>query len=249
MHCPWPYHDRMSSSVGAAPVSILVVEDAPEFRQILEAALGREGYHVTFATTGEEALEIAEREDPTVVVLDVVLPGIDGVEVCRRFRTFSDAYVVMVTSRDEEVDRLVGLAVGADDYVTKPFSPRELVARIQAMLRRPRAAAAAPADDRGDRRTFGDLTVDLLAREVRVGDVDVSLTKIEFDLLATLTGRPEMVFSREMLLEQVWGPTWVGDGHVVDVHIANLRRKIDLDDRAHIKTVRGVGYRLAVEAG
>lgn len=236
----------MTSPVVAPPVSVLVVEDAPEFRQILEAALEREGYDVTFAVTGEEALEIAQEVDPTVVVLDVVLPGIDGVEVCRRFRTFSDAYVVMVTTRDEEVDRLVGLAVGADDYVTKPFSPRELVARIQAMLRRPRAGVtAAPENETGDQRTFGDLTVDLLAREVSIDGTEISLTKIEFDLLTTLSGRPEMVFSREMLLEQVWGHDWLGDGHVVDVHIANLRRKIDLDDRAHIKTVRGVGYRFA----
>ena len=236
----------MTSPVVAPPVSVVVVEDAPEFRQILEAALEREGYDVTFAVTGEEALEIAREVDPTVVVLDIMLPGIDGVEVCRRFRTFSDAYVVMVTTRDEEVDRLVGLAVGADDYVTKPFSPRELVARIQAMLRRPRGGAAAPVGaDTGDQRVFGDLTLDPLAREVSVGGVEVSLTKIEFDLLTTLSGRPEMVFSREMLLEQVWGHDWLGDGHVVDVHIANLRRKIDLDGRAHIKTVRGVGYRFA----
>ena len=234
----------MTSPVVAPPVSVLVVEDAPEFRQILEAALEREGYDVTFAVTGEEALEIAQEVDPTVVVLDVVLPGIDGVEVCRRFRTFSDAYVVMVTTRDEEVDRLVGLAVGADDYVTKPFSPRELVARIQAMLRRPRSGSVAT-PEAGDRRTFGDLTVDLLAREVSIDGTEVSLTKIEFDLLTTLSGRPEMVFSREMLLEQVWGHDWLGDGHVVDVHIANLRRKIDLDGRSHIKTVRGVGYRFA----
>ncbi len=237
-------HGRGPESERPPAASVLVVEDAPEFRQMLEAVLAREGYEVVVAPDGEQGLELAEEAEPTVVVLDLGLPGIDGIEVCRRLRTFSDAYVVMLTARDEEVDRLVGLAVGADDYMVKPFSPRELVARIQAMLRRPRSVGTGPAD--GDRREVGDLRVDLLAREVHVGDAEVSPTRIEFDLLAALIGRPDMVFSRQMLLEQVWGPTWVGDDHVVDVHIANLRRKIDLDGRSHIKTVRGVGYRLDV---
>ena len=230
----------------AARTTVLVVEDAPEFRQLLDGVLPREEFDVSFAEDGESALEIAAATDPTVVVLDLGLPGIDGVEVCRRLRTFSDAYVIMLTARDDEVDRLVGLAIGADDYMTKPFSGRELVARIQVLLRRPRSAASADPD--ADRRRCGDLEIDLLAREVHLDGTEIPLTKIEFDLLATLTGRPQMVFSRQILLEQVWGTNWVGDDHVVDVHIANLRRKIDRGGRSHIKTVRGVGYRLAVEA-
>lgn len=228
-----------------ARTSVLVVEDAPEFRQLLDGVLAREEFEVSFAETGEAALEMAAATDPTVVVLDLGLPGIDGVEVCRRLRTFSDAYVIMLTARDDEVDRLVGLAIGADDYMTKPFSGRELLARIQVLLRRPRSAALATSDD--DRRRCGDLEIDLLAREVHLDGTEIPLTKIEFDLLAALTARPQMVFSRQILLEQVWGTNWVGDDHVVDVHIANLRRKIDLGGRSHIKTVRGVGYRLAVE--
>ena len=240
------YHGPVTiPAVDVGAVSVLVVEDAPEFQKLLEAVLVREGYETLVAADGESALEMVERHDPTVIVLDLGLPGIDGIEVCRRVRMISSAYVVMLTARDDEVDRLVGLAVGADDYMTKPFSGRELVARIQAMLRRPRTTAVASTDDH--QRVIGDLRVDLLAREVRVGDQEIALTKLEFELLAALTGRPDMVFTRQMLLEQVWDTNWVGDDHVVDVHIANLRRKIDLDGRSHIKTVRGVGYRLAVE--
>ena len=232
---------------GMEAVEVLVIEDAAEFRTMLNAVLTNAGWSVVLAENGEHGLELAHDHDPTVVVLDLGLPGIDGVEVCRRLRTFSDAYVVMLTARDDEVDRLVGLAVGADDYVTKPFSGRELVARIQAMLRRPRQVGAV--DDRGSRRTLGDLEIDLPAREVTLAEEQITLTKIEFDLLATLAGRPEMVFTRDMLLSQVWGPNWVGDGHVVDVHIANLRRKIDIGGRSHIKTVSGVGYRLDPDLG
>lgn len=235
----------MSVMGGVDAVRVLVIEDAAEFRLMIEAVLAKEGWAVTLAEDGEAGLALAEDEDPTVVVLDLGLPGIDGVEVCRRLRTFSDAYVVMLTARDEEIDRLVGLAVGADDYVTKPFSGRELVARIKAMLRRPRQGPAA--EMTGPRLVLGDLAIDASAREVTLAGSSVELTKIEFDLLATIAGRPEMVFTRDMLLDQVWGANWVGDGHVVDVHIANLRRKIDLDGRSHIRTVRGVGYRLNPE--
>ncbi|MEM7285992.1 MAG: response regulator transcription factor [Actinomycetota bacterium] len=221
----------------------MVVEDAPEFRQLLRNVFDTEGYGVLEARDGETALATIEREDPDVIVLDVMLPGMDGIEVCRQLRTFSDAYVIMLTARDDEVDKLVGLAVGADDYMTKPFSPKELVARVHVMMRRPRRTAETkPAPHR---RTAGDLEIDVLSREVTVGGGEVNLTKIEFDLLAALTERPQMVFSRQLLLDRIWGPHWVGDDHVVDVHIANLRKKIDLEGRRHIKTVRGVGYRLA----
>ena len=226
----------------ASPTSVLVIEDALEFQQMLQAVLVKEGWSVRIAGTGTEGLALARDESPTVVVLDLGLPDIDGVEVCRQLRTFTDAYVVMLTGRDDEIDKLVGLAVGADDYMSKPFSARELVARIQAMLRRPRVEASNTAQPE-DRLVLGELVLDPLAREVRLAGQEVSLTKIEFDLLAALAGRPDMVFTRELLLERVWGANWIGDTHVVDVHIANLRRKIDSDGRAHIKTVRGIGYR------
>ena len=224
------------------PVDVLVVEDAPEFQQLVESLLSSEGYRVHLADSGEQAVELARRHDPDVVVLDVVLPGIDGIEVCRQLRTFTDAYVIMLTGRTEEVDKPVGLAVGADDYLTKPFSPRELAARIAVLLRRPRATTSSD-----NVRELGDLSIDIDAREMRVDGDAVDLTRIEFDLVATLSSKPQMVFERGLLLEQVWGPMWVGDDHVVDVHIANLRKKIDANGVKHIKTVRGIGYRMNVQ--
>jgi DNA-binding response OmpR family regulator len=223
----------------------LVVDDAPEFIEMLVPLLEREGYTTRTATDGEEAIEVARSFAPDVIVLDLGLPKLDGVDVCRQVRTFSDAYVIMLTARADEVDRVVGLEVGADDYMTKPFSPRELVARVRAMLRRPRTAPAAAATE-SDLRTFGPLEVDPLGHVVRVGGDEVQLTRIEFDLLETLSSKPAMVFSRALLRERVWGPDWFGDDHVVDVHIANLRKKIDLEGEASfVRTVRGVGYRLA----
>jgi DNA-binding response OmpR family regulator len=224
---------------------VLVVDDAPEFIEMLVPLLEREGYTTRTATDGEEAIEVARSFAPDVIVLDLGLPKLDGVDVCRQVRTFSDAYVIMLTARADEVDRVVGLEVGADDYMTKPFSPRELVARVRAMLRRPRTAPAAAATE-SDLRTFGPLEVDPLGHVVRVGGDEVQLTRIEFDLLETLSSKPAMVFSRALLRERVWGPDWFGDDHVVDVHIANLRKKIDLEGEASfVRTVRGVGYRLA----
>lgn len=221
---------------------VLVVDDAPEFVEMLGPLLQREGYEVSVATDGEDAVAAARELRPEVIVLDLGLPRIDGVEVCRQVRGFSDAYIIMLTARADEVDRVVGLEVGADDYMTKPFSPRELVARIRALLRRPRERR----DGEEALRTFGDLEVDPLGRVVRVAEEEVPLTRIEFDLLATLTSKPSMVFSRALLRETVWGPNWYGDDHVVDVHIANLRKKIDPDDGpSRVRTVRGVGYRLA----
>lgn len=227
-------------------VSILVIEDAPEFRQLLDAVLAGEGYAVSVATDGTSGVELAREVMPDVIVLDLGLPDIDGIEVCRQMREFTDAYIVMLTGRTDEVDRLLGLTTGADDYMTKPFSPRELVARIQVLMRRPRsgAAPAAAAPKAANLITAGEIEVDPDAREARVEGEAVDLTKIEFDLLITLAGRPTMVFSRQMLLDQVWGDDWYGDDHVVDVHIANLRKKIDANGTKHIRTVRGVGYRL-----
>ncbi|WP_370327591.1 response regulator [Euzebya sp.] len=225
------------------PVEIVVVDDEKPLVDLITGYLEREGYQVHPAYDGDQALEVIERTDPDVIVLDLMLPGVDGVEVARRVRTFSDAYIIMLTAKAEEIDRIVGLSVGADDYLTKPFSPRELVARVQAMLRRPRVDRdAAPGT-----RTFGDLTVDPAGREVTVTGQLVELTKIEFDLLDTLSSHPRLVFTRDQLLEQVWGSADFRDEHVVAVHIANLRRKIgdDPDDPEYIRTVRGVGYRMA----
>ena len=231
-----------------ASMRALVVDDTPEQRMALESLLQSQGFEVHTASDGEAAVEVAEEVAPTLVLLDVGLPGIDGTEVCRRLRLFSDAYVVMVTSRDDEIDKVVGLAVGADDYLTKPYSGRELLARVAAMLRRPRRtddrAAPAEAPDPEERMVRGHLVIDPAAREVRCEGDEVHLTRIEFDLLLALATRPSMVFTRAQLIEQVWGPTWYGDEHVVDVHIKNLRRKVDRAGRPGVvKTVRGVGYR------
>lgn len=224
---------------GAAPRALLV-EDTAEYVTLGTRLLEAEGYAVDVARDGLEAVELARRTRPELVLLDVTLPGIDGVEVCRRVREFTDAYVVMLTARTDEVDRVLGLAVGADDYVTKPFSARELSLRIRAMRRRPRAEAQPAAA-----LAFGALEIDPAAREVRRDGAPVELTRIEFDLLATLAGSPRRTFSRAQLLETVWGGEWFGDDHLVDVHVANLRRK--LGEKAavpgHVRTVRGVGYR------
>lgn len=222
---------------------VVVVDDEVPLVGLVTRYLEREGYQVHPAHDGAQALEVIRRTDPDVVVLDLMLPGVDGLEVCRRMRTFSDAYVIMLTAKAEEIDRIVGLQVGADDYLTKPFSPRELVARVQAMLRRPRVDRDRP--DRGA-RTFGDLTIDPRAREVTIDGDPVDLTKLEFDLLECLSADPRTVFSRGRLLDRVWGSAEYRDEHVVAVHIANLRRKLgdDPDDPRYIRTVRGVGYRM-----
>ena len=176
-----------------------------------------------------------------MVILDIMMPVLDGIEACRQIRSFSDAYVIMLTARDDEIDTLVGLSVGADDYLTKPFSPRVLVARIKTMLRRPRSTATTPEEV----RRFGELEIDPGAREVRLAGEKVELTRTEFDLLDVLSAEPRVAFSRARLLERVWDD-WPGDDHLVDVHIANLRRKLGDDAAAprYVRTVRGVGYRM-----
>jgi DNA-binding response OmpR family regulator len=232
-------HGDMGDGTGARA---LVVDDAAEFRELVGSVLRSEGFLVEAVEDGPAALSVARSFAPDVVLLDIGLPGMDGVEVCRQLRTFTDAYVVMLTGREDEVDKLIGLSVGADDYVTKPFSPRELVARVRAMLRRPRAAstAAAPA------RRVGALEVDPAAREAKLEGRVVELTRIEFDLLDALSERPRTALTRWQLLQRVWGPNWFGDDHVVDVHVSKLRQKLGDDAHAprYITTVRGVGYRL-----
>ena len=220
---------------------VLVVDDEPHIRAVLRGYLEAEGFAVAEQADGEAAVDAVRREGPDLVLLDVVLPGIDGLEALRRLRTFSDVYVILVTARAEEVDKLVGLGVGADDYITKPFSPREVAARVKAVLRRDRGGREAP----GAALRFDGLTIDPAAREVRVDGAEVSLSALEFDLLAALADAPGRVFSRRQLLEGVWGYDFYGDERVVDVHIRGLRARLG-DDAASprlIATVRGVGYK------
>ena len=212
---------------------------------MVAAYLERAGYEVHVSQDGRDAVLQARSLDPAVIVLDLGLPGLDGVEVCRQVRTFSDCYVLMLTARADEVDVLVGLSVGADDYLTKPFSPRELVARVQVVLRRPRVPAGE--HDQGPvARVFGDLTIDVGARRVDLAGEPVALTRTEFDLLAALSARPRLALTRRQLIDAVWDPAWVGDEHIVDVHIAHLRRKLGDDPSRplYVDTVRGVGYRM-----
>jgi DNA-binding response OmpR family regulator len=213
-------------------------------RLIARQLLQSKGFEVAEAEDGERGLALARELKPDLVLLDLGLPRLDGLEVCRRLRVFSDAYIVIVTGREDELDKIEGLTVGADDYVTKPYSPRELGARIQAMLRRPRTTVPHASSI----RSVGDLTVDLDTRSVRIGERAVSLTRTEFELLSALSERPGGVLTRETLLERVWGPNWFGDAHVVDVHVSNLRRKV-AGATARVQTVRGVGFRLVDETG
>lgn len=236
-----------------SPPRILVVDDEPPIVELVTGYLEREGWSVSSAADGIAALEAVRRLDPDVVILDVMLPGLDGIEVCRQLRGFSDAYVLVLTARGEEMDRIVGLTVGADDYLVKPFSPREVVARIKAMLRRPRAGRSATQGGGGSAgagMTPRGLVLDEGRRTVRVDDAPVELTALEFNLLALLAREPGIVIPRQGLLDRLWGPDFVGDDHLVDVHVANLRRKLGDDPAAprFVETVRGVGYRLR-EAG
>jgi DNA-binding response OmpR family regulator len=219
-------------------IDVLIVEDSPEYVELVTTILRQAGYRTRSAATGAAAVAAFSATDPAVVVLDLTLPDADGLDLCRRFREQSDAYILMLTARDDEVDKVLGLKLGADDYVTKPFSPRELAARVEALLRRPR-------ERRGDatERRFGAVVIRPAAREVEVNGVPVDLTKIEFDILDALTTNPNVVLTRDVLRNNVWGPDWYGDDHVVDVHIANLRKKVDRRGTPSlIRTVRGIGY-------
>ena len=220
---------------------VLVVEDEQLLADLVGDYLRREGFTVEQVGDGAAALERAREFHPDVVVLDLGLPVLDGVDVCRELRRFTDCYVIMLTARRDEVDKLVGLAVGADDYLTKPFSQRELVARVKTMLRRPRTDNAEPGT-----LVIGALTIDTGGREVFLDGATVALTPTEFDLLATLASHPRLVLSRRQLIEAVWGDPWVGDERMVDVHIRNLRRKLgdDADTSRFVRTVRGAGYRI-----
>ncbi len=220
---------------------VLVVDDEPHIRTVLRGYLEADGFAVVEAADGESALNGVRDEQPDLVLLDVMLPGIDGLEVLRRLRQFSEVYVILVTARSEEVDKLVGLGVGADDYITKPFSPREVTARVKAVLRRERTAPT----DAGRSLSFEGLSIDRDKREVDANGRVVSLSTLEFDLLAALAEAPGRVFSRRQLLESVWGYDFYGDERVVDVHIRTLRALLgdDAGDPRLIATVRGVGYK------
>jgi two-component system alkaline phosphatase synthesis response regulator PhoP len=220
--------------------TILVVDDEESIRDMLTRFLTAEGFAVETAGDGLAALAAARRLQPDLVVLDVMLPGMDGFEVLRRLREASQVYVLMLTARAEEMDKVVGLTVGADDYLTKPFSPRELVARVKALLRRQRGAP-----DRPPVLEFGRLRIDPGERRVWMDGTEIPLTSLEFNLLLALAGHPRLVLTRPQLIETVWGADFYGDERVVDVHIKELRRKLEDDPGRPVllTTVRNIGYR------
>ena len=224
--------------------TILVVDDEPQITRLARDYLARDGFRVIAAGDGTAALAQARRESPDLVVLDLNLPGMDGLEVCRALRRTSDVPVIMLTARAEETDRLIGLELGADDYIVKPFSPRELVARVRAVLRRARGAVREPAVIRA-----GSLEIDVEGYSVRRDGEEVALTRSEFNLLAILAQNPGQVFSREQLLERIHGVAYDGFDRSVDSHIKNLRRKIETDPLApqYVLTVYGIGYKFASE--
>jgi DNA-binding response OmpR family regulator len=222
--------------------TVLVVDDEPIVREVVVSYLKREGYRTLEAGDGDRARELVERESPDLVVLDLMLPGIDGLSVCRWIRTHSDLPVIMLTARGEEADRIVGLELGADDYVTKPFSPRELAARVRTVLRR-----STPPSPLNERLAFEGLEIDAATREVRCDGEAVRLTAKEFDLLWFLASHPRRVFSRDQLMDRVWGYEAALDTGTVTVHVRRLREKIERD-ASHprfLETVWGVGYRFA----
>lgn len=220
---------------------ILVVDDEANIRNLVRAYLIAEGYSVTLAEDGSNALSAFRRHRPVLVILDIMLPGMDGLEVLQRIRRESDVYVLLLTAKSEETDRVVGLTVGADDYLTKPFSPRELVARVKAILRRGRNGSQGESDV----LTFAHVSIDGNRYKVWRDGQEIELTALEFKLLKILATYGGMVLSREQLLERVWGYDFYGDERVVDVHIGHLRQKLETDaaNPQHILTVRGVGYK------
>ncbi|PZS00883.1 MAG: DNA-binding response regulator [Chloroflexi bacterium] len=221
---------------------ILIVDDEPGIVRLISMYLERGGYTTSSARNGSEALRMVTDRSPVLVILDIMLPDIDGWEVCREIRRTNDVPIIMLTAREGDEDKIVGLEIGADDYVTKPFVPRELVARVKAILRRTRASAASEADEVLD---FGELTIEIAKREVRLDGESVTLRAKEYDLLVELARRPGVVFPREKLLQDVWGYDCFGDSGTIDVHVRRLRAKLsdDSSNPRFIETVWGVGYR------
>jgi len=218
--------------------TVLVVDDERNIVELVRLYLEKEGFNVVAASDGEQALAQYERSDPDLVVLDLMLPKMDGFEVCRELRRRGDVPILMLTARSEDIDAIVGLELGADDYVTKPFNPRALVARVKAILRRTDATAKG-----GRPIQVGDLRIDPRRREASVGERRLELRAREFDLLAALARDPGVVLSRDALLEDVWGTDFPGETRTVDVHVAELRKKLG-DDGPQVETIRGIGYRL-----
>ncbi|BCL81547.1 DNA-binding response regulator [Ktedonobacteria bacterium brp13] len=243
---------------------ILVIEDEDGIIHLINLYLRDAGYQVAVAKDGADGLALHAREHPDLIILDIMLPTIDGFEVCRRIRAWSEIPILMLTARGDEDDRLQGFEMGADDYLVKPFSPRELVSRVRAILRR--GAREEPAQSNGTAQQAGagsvkkgvdkdevlrfpNLTIDLMARRVEVQGHEIALTPTEFDLLALLAQAPDRVFTREVLMNKVWGYDYLGDGHTIDVHISALRKKIETDpEQRYIKTVWRVGYRFEAKA-
>jgi two-component system response regulator ResD len=234
---------------------ILIIEDEEGIVHLLNLYLKDAGYDVVVARDGADGLALHAREHPNLVILDIMLPALDGFEVCRRIRAWSKTPILMLTARVAEDDRITGLDLGADDYLTKPFSPRELVSRVRAILRRvsnqetgenSATSSSLPSPDKSV-LSFPGLTIDIPARKVEVNGTEVSLTPTEFDLLALLAQSPQRVFTREMLMNKVWGYDYYGDGHIVDVHISALRKKIEANsENRYIKTVWRIGYKFEV---
>jgi DNA-binding response OmpR family regulator len=228
-----------TASIGSV-TTVLVVDDEPIVREVVVSYLQREGYRTLEAEDGDRARELLESESPSLVVLDVMLPGTDGLELCRWIRGRSELPIIMLTARGEEADRIVGLELGADDYVTKPFSPRELAARVRTVLRRSRSEVS-----EGERLSFDELSIDVRTHEVRKDGTELRLTAKEFDLLWFLARHPRQVFSRDQLMDRVWGYEAALDTGTVTVHVRRLREKIE-DDPSQprfLQTVWGVGYR------
>ena len=225
------------------PSTILLVDDEESIQKLLAYPLEREGFRVLQARNGEEALARFAAEEVDLVVLDIMLPKLDGLEVCKRLRAESEVPIIMLTARDDELDKVLGLELGADDYITKPFSIREFRSRVRALLRR--ASAARPADVDGEVISIGGLTVDLSRRVVEVGGRRVQLTYVEFELLRILASHPGRVYSRRLLLEALWGGADYREPRTIDVHVRHLREKLERDpaEPEFILTVRGVGYR------
>jgi two-component system response regulator ResD len=232
---------------------ILIIEDEEGIIHLLNLYLKDAGYDVVVAKDGADGLTLHARTHPDLVILDIMLPALDGFEVCRRIRSWSNTPILMLTARGDEEDRIQGLDLGADDYLVKPFSPRELVSRVRAILRRVESQEdvqnSADAQNNTTRSVlhFPDLTIDLPARRVEVNNSEVTLTPTEYDLLALLAQSPDRVYTREMLMNKIWGYDYYGDGHIIDVHISALRKKIEANTEfRYIKTVWRVGYKFEV---
>ncbi len=234
-------------------MKILIIEDEANIAQVLRLYLEQAGYTVLTAGDGVAGLELHAREHPDLLILDLMLPALDGMEVCRRIRSWANTPILMLTARQGEDDRIAGLDIGADDYLIKPFSPREVVSRVKAILRRstPTTSPMLPASDEinaedpHEHLRFNNLYINVPARRVEIAGQSISLTAKEFDLLMTLAASPDRVFTREALLNQIWGYTYLGDGRTVDVHVGTLRKKLEAaaDAPHYIQTVWGVGYK------